>query len=148
MSHGVMALGVTAVCLAGNVWYLPAYVDLRAGQDRPRSRRAAAAGVLTGWGSAALAALLLLTPVPLTAVAVVGATGAAAVGCLGVVGRLRRIRERRETAAFTAALTPVRDPSPGAVRGPVRDPSPHRVRGPRPKPVRNRAPADPAERDH
>ncbi|AEN12910.1 MULTISPECIES: hypothetical protein [unclassified Streptomyces] len=136
MSHGVMALGVTAVCLAGNVWYLPAYVDLRAGQDRPRSRRAAAAGVLTGWGSAALAALLLLTPVPLTAVAVVAATGAAAVGSLGVVGRLRRVRERRETAAFTAALAPGRGPSP------------HRVRGPRPKPARNRAPADPAERDH
>ncbi|MFE7628773.1 hypothetical protein ACFU5L_35025, partial [Streptomyces sp. NPDC057509] len=62
MSHGVLALGITAVCLAGNVWYLPACVDLRAGPDRPRSRRAAAGAVLTGWASAALTALLLLTP--------------------------------------------------------------------------------------
>ncbi|WP_326700423.1 hypothetical protein OG909_25910 [Streptomyces sp. NBC_01754] len=133
MSHGVLALGVTAVCLAGNVWYLPACVDLRAGQDRPRSRRTAAAAVLTGWGSAALTALLLLTPVPLAGAAVVAAAGTAAVGCLGVVTWLWRSRERRETAAFTAAF------------GPARGPSPDRGRGPRRNPARKRTPADPAE---
>ncbi|MEU3226364.1 hypothetical protein ABZ695_24840 [Streptomyces sp. NPDC006976] len=110
MSHGVLALGITAVCLAGNVWYLPACVDLRAGPDRPRSRRAAAGAVLTGWASAALTALLLLTPAPLAAVAVTATAGAAAMGYLGVVAGLRRREERRETAALTAAFGSTRTP--------------------------------------
>ncbi|GAA2919220.1 hypothetical protein ACYCCF_01240 [Streptomyces argenteolus] len=116
MSHAVLALGVTVVCLAGNVWYLPACVDLRAGQDRPHSRRAVAAAVLAGWGSAALTALLLLTPVPLATVVVVAGAGALAVGWLGVLAGLRRRRERREMEACTGAFGPTRNPPQGHVR--------------------------------
>ncbi|MEV5405764.1 hypothetical protein AB0L20_24685, partial [Streptomyces albidoflavus] len=46
MSHGVLALGGAALCLSGSVWYVPAWADLRAGPDRPASRRLAATAVL------------------------------------------------------------------------------------------------------
>ncbi|MGN5381968.1 hypothetical protein ACQ4WX_47310 [Streptomyces lasalocidi] len=39
MPQAVLALGATTVTASGCVWYLPARADLRAGADRPVSRR-------------------------------------------------------------------------------------------------------------
>ncbi|GAA3479051.1 hypothetical protein [Streptomyces yanii] len=104
MSHGVLALGVAVLCVSGNVWYLPACIDLRAGQDRPRSRRLVAAAVLAGWGSAALTMLLLLTPVTLSAVALVAVAGTITTVSLAFRARLSRGQEQREEEARWAAL--------------------------------------------
>lgn len=60
MSHPVLALGAAAVTAAGSVWYLPALADLRAGADRPASRRTGAVACLSGWTTAAAVAVLLL----------------------------------------------------------------------------------------
>ncbi|MFF2409524.1 hypothetical protein [Streptomyces sp. NPDC058092] len=108
MSHGVLAVGVVVLFASGNVWYLPAYIDLRAGQDRPRSRRLAAAAVLTGWGSAALTMLLLLMPVDPSMVALLTVAGTTAVVSLSVQAWLRRGLEQREEEARWSALFPVR----------------------------------------
>ncbi|ANZ20980.1 hypothetical protein ACH4YO_15555 [Streptomyces noursei] len=59
LSPAVLALGATALSASGCVWYLPAAADLRAGSDRPVSRRLAAAACLTGRATVALSALLL-----------------------------------------------------------------------------------------
>ncbi|WP_327371742.1 hypothetical protein [Streptomyces sp. NBC_01217] len=112
MSHGVLALGVAVLCISGNVWYLPAVIDLRAGQDRPRSRRLVAAAVLAGWGTAALIMLLLLMPLTLFAVVPVVIAGATATLSLAVRARLRRGREQREEEARWAALFPARTGAP------------------------------------
>ncbi|MFJ2909669.1 hypothetical protein ACIO8F_09655 [Streptomyces sp. NPDC087228] len=112
MSHGVLTVGVVAFFASGNVWYLPAYVDLRAGRDRPRSRRLAAAAVLTGWGSATLTMLLLLVPVAPAAVALVAVAGTTAVVSLAVQAWLRRGKEQREVDACWSALFPVRTAGP------------------------------------
>ncbi|AZQ75117.1 MULTISPECIES: hypothetical protein [Streptomyces] len=62
MSNLVLALAAAALTVAGTVWYLPAVAELRAGADRPLSRRVSAAGCLTGWGACAGAVPLLLAP--------------------------------------------------------------------------------------
>ncbi|GAA3506992.1 hypothetical protein [Streptomyces showdoensis] len=112
----VLALGVGAVTAAGCVWYVPALVDLRAGADRPASRRLRAAACVTGWATAALAVPLILAGLPaplLLAVAVAGATASATVRARAAV---RHGREERETAACWAALdTP--PPAPPARPG-------------------------------
>ncbi|MER5910321.1 hypothetical protein ABT124_07400 [Streptomyces sp. NPDC001982] len=110
MSHAVLALGVAAVTAAGCVWYLPALADLRAGADRPLSRRSAAAACLSGWATAGLVAVLLLVTeswwIP-GATAVAGASGT--VG-LRISAAARRRREARETARDWAQLH--RTPAP------------------------------------
>lgn len=118
MSHGVLAVGVVVLLASGNVWYLPAYADLRAGQDRPRSRRPAAAAVLTGWGSAALTLLLLLMPVAPVLAALAAVAGTTAVVSLAVQARLRRGQERREEEAHWSTLLAVR---PGGPAGRAED---------------------------
>ncbi|MFJ7196696.1 MULTISPECIES: hypothetical protein [unclassified Streptomyces] len=117
MSHGVLAAGVVVLLAAGNVWYLPAYVDLRAGQDRPRSRRPAAAAVLTGWGSAALTMLLLLMPVTPFLAALPAVAGTTTVVCLAVQARLRRGQEQREEEVRWSTLFPVRTSGRGGSTG-------------------------------
>ena len=107
MSHGVLALGVAVLCISGHVWYLPACIDLRAAQDRPESRRPAAAAVLTGWGTGGVMTLLLLTPVSLWAVAAVAVAGLVATLSLAVRAWSSRRQERCEEAARWAALLPV-----------------------------------------
>ncbi|MFE5159538.1 hypothetical protein ACFRNT_13660, partial [Streptomyces sp. NPDC056697] len=77
MSHAALALAAAVSCVGGCVWSLAAAADIRARDDRPLSRRIAAAGCLTGWGTVALLAPLLLTPVPWS---VIGAGGAAGGG--------------------------------------------------------------------
>ncbi|WP_249375176.1 hypothetical protein [Streptomyces sp. I05A-00742] len=104
MSHAVLALGVVVLCVSGCVWYLPAVTDIRAGVDRPRSRRLAAAACLTGWGTAALLAPLLLAGAPWPTIGAVAAAGAAV--CAGLRSRslVERGRERRETGRHWAVL--------------------------------------------
>ncbi|WP_439941109.1 hypothetical protein [Streptomyces sp. BBFR115] len=117
MAHAVAALGAAALTAAGCVWYLPALADLRAGADRPDSRRIAAAACLTGWsGAAVLAALLLVAEgwrTPLAAAAV----GAAATIALRLYAVVRRRREEREAAGQWARLGYVPSPAgPGRSR--------------------------------
>ncbi|MET8558593.1 hypothetical protein ABZV64_27080 [Streptomyces sp. NPDC004959] len=115
MSAVVPALALGVLTASGCVWYVPALVDLRAGADRPVSRRLAALACLSGWGTAGLAAVLLLTGAPL-AVAGAGVLACAALR-LAAWGRARG--EAREHAAYWAAL----DAHPDARR------APHRVVG-------------------
>ncbi|MFC9396848.1 hypothetical protein [Streptomyces sp. NPDC057027] len=104
MTPAVLALGIGAVTASGCVWYVPALVDLRAGADRPASRRLAATACVTGWATAGVTALLLLMGVQaplLLAGAAAGATASATVRACAVV---RRHREVREDAVCWAAL--------------------------------------------
>ncbi|WP_063804256.1 hypothetical protein [Streptomyces roseifaciens] len=117
MSHIVLAVGATAVTLAGSAWYLPAVADLRAGDDRPRSGRLAARACVTGWAALATVALLLFGPAPWQALCAVAGGGAVAGALLRSRARAHLARERRETEACWAALHPA-PPAPGA--GPSR----------------------------
>lgn len=110
MSHAVLAMGAAAVTLSGAVWYLPALSDLRAGADRPGSVRTAAAACVTGWGTAALLTVLLLTGVMWQVLAVTVVLGAVAVGLLRVRAWRHRRREQREQAGWWAALRCVEAP--------------------------------------
>ncbi|MFD7891843.1 hypothetical protein ACFV3O_26095, partial [Streptomyces albidoflavus] len=80
MSHGVLALGGAALCLSGSVWYVPAWADLRAGPDRPASRRLAATAVLLLWAGASAATAALAWAGPRAALACAGAAGLGAGG--------------------------------------------------------------------
>ncbi|WP_175439121.1 hypothetical protein [Streptomyces vilmorinianum] len=104
MTATVPALGLGAVTAAGYVWYAPALVDLRAGADRPASRRLAALACVTGWAGAALAGLLLLVGAP--GWVLYGAVVAAGVACavLRVRAAARHRKEERDTAACWSAL--------------------------------------------
>ncbi|WP_030884070.1 hypothetical protein [Streptomyces sp. NRRL F-5053] len=104
MSQPVLALGIAAVSVSGCVWYLPALADVRAGADRPRSRRPAALACLTGWGTVALLVPLALLASPWPAVAAVAATGTVLTVALALGARHRRSREQREASAQWAAL--------------------------------------------
>ncbi|WP_208106450.1 hypothetical protein [Streptomyces sp. GC420] len=117
MSHAVPALAAGVLSASGCVWYLPAVADVRAGADRPVSRRLAAASCLTGWSTTALLAVLLLLPAPWAVPLTAAAAGAAATLVLRVLAAVRRGRERREDAHCWAAL---RVPPPGRPAVPVR----------------------------
>lgn len=106
----VPVLALAAVTAAGCVWYVPSLVDLRAGADRPASRRLAAAGCLLGWSTVALLVPLLLAPG--WALLGAAATGAAAAVVLRLLAVAVRRREEREAAADWAALR-LPDPRPG-----------------------------------
>ncbi|MFF4645903.1 hypothetical protein [Streptomyces sp. NPDC001389] len=98
----VPVLGLAAVTAAGCVWYVPSLADLRAGADRPASRRVAAAGCLVGWSTVAL--LVPLLPAPGWALLGAAVTGAAATVVLRLLAVALRRREEREAAADWAAL--------------------------------------------
>ncbi|MEU3946490.1 hypothetical protein [Streptomyces sp. NPDC029526] len=104
MAHSVLALGCAVVTASGCVWYLPALVDLRAGPDRPPSRRTAALATLTGWATLGGAALLLLTATAWWPAATVTATGVVATGALRLCAAVRRAGEAREAAGQWARL--------------------------------------------
>ncbi|MCK7622380.1 hypothetical protein MUU72_04475 [Streptomyces sp. RS10V-4] len=104
LSPAVLALGATALCASGCVWYLPAVADLRAGADRPASRRLAAAACLAAWATVALCAPLLLAAVPRPALGAAVLSGAAAALVLAGLARVRRGHERRATRRAWAAL--------------------------------------------
>ncbi|MGW5694394.1 hypothetical protein ACWEWX_26650 [Streptomyces asiaticus] len=103
MSHAALALAAAVSCVGGCVWSLPAVADIRARDDRPLSRRIAAAGCLTVWGTVALLAPLLLTPVSWSVIGVVAATGAVVTTVLAARSRVHRARELRETERHWAA---------------------------------------------
>ncbi|WP_228487010.1 hypothetical protein [Streptomyces albidoflavus] len=94
MSHGVLALGGAALCLSGSVWYVPAWADLRAGPDRPASRRPAATAVLLLWAGASAATAVLAWAGPRAALACAVAAGLGA-GGTALAARARAGRERR-----------------------------------------------------
>ncbi|ARP73384.1 hypothetical protein LK08_02515 [Streptomyces sp. MUSC 125] len=104
MPQALLALGAAAVTVSGCVWYLPALADLRAGADRPVSRRKAAAACLSGWTTAGIVALLLLVSpawwVPSTA----AVAGTAVTVGLRARAAVQRRRERREAARDWAEL--------------------------------------------
>ncbi|GAA2749718.1 hypothetical protein [Kitasatospora cinereorecta] len=104
MAHPVLALGAAAVTLAGNVWYLPALVDLRAGDDRPRATRLAAVACLVWWMGAAAAGPLLLSPLPgwaAVAVVVAGGGGGGVLRCVAAgVGRREQVEQARRWEAL------------------------------------------------
>ncbi|MGA4858393.1 hypothetical protein ACPCAB_17300 [Streptomyces koyangensis] len=116
MSHGVLALGGAALCLSGSVWYVPAWADLRAGPDRPASRRLAAAAVLLLWAGASAATAALAWAGPRAALACAVAAGLGA-GGTALAARARAGRERREAAAGWELLgAPAPDPAPARAR--------------------------------
>lgn len=106
MSHTVLALGAASVAAAGCVWYVPALADLRAGADRPISRRTAAAACLTGWSTTVIVAVALFAGARWQAacvMAVAGVTGAAA---LRIRAAAQHRQEVRELVRHWAALDP------------------------------------------
>ena len=107
MAHGLPALGIALVTLAGSVWYVPALADLRAGADRPLSRRSAAAACLTGWGTCAAVAVLLLAGAVWQAVGAAAVAGAAGAVVLRLRAAAQERCEGRETARHWAALRAV-----------------------------------------
>ncbi|MGK5545893.1 hypothetical protein ACSNOH_14330 [Streptomyces sp. URMC 127] len=117
MSHTVLAVGATALCLSGSAWYLPAVAELRAGDDRPRSRRLTAWACVTTWAAFAAAGLLLFAPVPWQALGAVAGGGAAAGVLLRSRARAQLARERREADACWSAL---RRTPPASGTGPAR----------------------------
>ncbi|MEW1871040.1 hypothetical protein AB0420_23495 [Streptomyces caelestis] len=104
MPQPVLALGCAAVTAAGCVWYLPALADLRAGADRPLSRRTAAIACLTGWGSLGTVALVLLVATTWWAPVGVAAAGGTAAAALRAGAAVRRAGEQREAARQWAQL--------------------------------------------
>ncbi|MCD9586872.1 hypothetical protein [Streptomyces sp. 8ZJF_21] len=118
MSHAVLALAAAVFCAAGCVWSLPAVADVRAREDRPRSRRIAAAGCLTGWGTVALLVPLLLAPASWTGIGAVAVAGAATATALAARSRVQRAHELREAEEHWVAWgygVPVR-PAPAPSR--------------------------------
>ncbi|GHD92012.1 hypothetical protein [Streptomyces naganishii] len=117
MAHAVAALGAGALTAAGCVWYVPALADLRAGADRPDSRRFAAAACVTGWAGTAVLALLLLVAEGWWAPGVAAVVGATATAALRLDAAVLRRREVRETARQWARLG---GPAPAAGPGRTR----------------------------
>lgn len=98
MPQAVVAMGVAVTTASGCVWYVPALADLRAGADRPVSRRSAAAACLIGWGTAGCVALLLLVAEGWWIPSAVAAVGIAVTAGLRVRAAVLRRRERHEVA--------------------------------------------------
>ncbi|MFJ9863812.1 hypothetical protein [Streptomyces sp. NPDC101165] len=104
MAQAVLALGAATVAAAGCVWYLPALADLRAGADRPVSRRRAAAACLGGWTTVGVVAVLLLVSEAWWVPSGAAVAGVAVTLGLRVRASLQRRRESRETARQWAEL--------------------------------------------
>lgn len=104
MSHAALALGTALVTAAGSVWYVPAFADLRAGADRPVSRRTAAAACLSGWAAAAVTAVLLLVDRTWWAPCAAAAVGAVVAAVLRARAAVWRRRESWEAAYQWARL--------------------------------------------
>jgi hypothetical protein len=104
MSHPVLVLGTAILTLAGSAWYLPALVDLRAGDDRPHATRLAAVACLVWWFGLGSACVLLLTPLPGQLAAAITLAGASSAALLRWTAALARRAEQREQARQWAAL--------------------------------------------
>ncbi|MFF8925913.1 hypothetical protein ACF1AO_01490 [Streptomyces longwoodensis] len=110
MPHAVFALGAAAVTVAGCVWYLPAFADLRAGADRPLARRRAAAACLSGWATTGIVAVLLLVCEEWWTPSGAAVAGTTLTVCLRARAGVQRRREMRETAREWATLGHFRQP--------------------------------------
>jgi hypothetical protein len=106
MSHTVLAIGAIALTAAGCVWYIPAVVDLRAGDDRPRSVRLSAIACLSWWLSVAAAGLVLLTPVSWQLSAALAVGGAVAGTTLRLTAAVDHHGEQREESRYWAEVLP------------------------------------------
>ncbi|MFD7688036.1 hypothetical protein [Streptomyces sp. NPDC059781] len=104
MPQPVLALGCAVVTAAGSVWYLPALGDLRAGADRPLSRRTAALACLAAWGTLGAVAPVLLVATVWWMPAAVAAVGGAAAAALRIRAAVRHADEQREAARQWAQL--------------------------------------------
>ncbi|WP_073946807.1 hypothetical protein [Streptomyces kebangsaanensis] len=104
MSHAVAALGAAALTAGGCIWYVPALADLRAGADRPDSRRLAAAACVTGWAGAGMVVVLLLVAEGWWTPAVTAVAVTAAAAALRLYAAVKRGREAREAAHHWASL--------------------------------------------
>ncbi|MGA5700016.1 hypothetical protein [Peterkaempfera bronchialis] len=108
MSHIVLGLGAAALTAAGSVWYLPAAADLRAGDDRPRSTRAAARACLAWWATCGALALVLPATSGWAAPGAVAAAGATMAAALRLrAGLLHRVEQREEAGRWAALSGPV-----------------------------------------
>jgi hypothetical protein len=116
VSHAVLALGTAVLTASGCVWYVPALADLRAGADRPLSRRSAAASCVTGWSTAALVAALLLLAEPWWIPCAAAVAGGAAAVALRVHAAVARRAEHREAARQWRELSGTARPLPPADR--------------------------------
>jgi hypothetical protein len=116
VSHAVAALGVTGLTATGCVWYLPALADLRAGADRPDSRRLTAAACVTGWSCTGLVAVLLLVSDAWWPPATGAALGGTATVVLRLLAAVRRRRETREAARHWALLGGAEPPAEASGR--------------------------------
>jgi len=110
MPHPVPALATAAVTASGCVWYLPALADLRAGADRPLSRRVRAASCVTAWATAAAVAGLLLAVDGRRPPLAVAAVGTLAATTRRVWAAVRHHRETAEAARHWTELSPSRPP--------------------------------------
>ncbi|MGW3101230.1 hypothetical protein [Streptomyces sp. NPDC001100] len=104
MAQHVLALGAALVTASGCVWYLPALADLRAGTDRPVSRRTAAAACLAGWTTLACIAVLLFVGVIWQTACVVATAGATVTAALRIRAAAQHHHEVREIVRHWAAL--------------------------------------------
>ncbi|MGV9944157.1 hypothetical protein, partial [Streptomyces sp. NPDC003401] len=104
MAQPVLALGAALVTASGCVWYLPALAEVRAGADRPDSRRNAAAACLSGWTTVAGVAVLLLVARTWWPPAAAAGAGAAVTAGLWIRAAVQRRREVRETLRDWATL--------------------------------------------
>ncbi|WP_159054678.1 hypothetical protein [Streptomyces dysideae] len=111
MSHAVPALGAALLTASGSVWYLPALADLRAGADRPHSRRTAAAACLTGWSTIGALAVALFMAGGWRVPAAVAVTGAGVSAVLLVRAAVQRGLEARESARHWAVLRQAAPPT-------------------------------------
>ncbi|MER5597313.1 hypothetical protein [Streptomyces sp. NPDC002265] len=106
MAGTVPALGAALLTAAGFVWYVPAVADLRAGPDRPVSRRTAAAACLTGWTTLAAVAVLLFAGAAWQAECAAATAGATVAAVLRIRAAAQHRHEVRETVRHWAALAP------------------------------------------
>jgi hypothetical protein len=104
MAQPVLALGAALLTVSGSVWYVPALADLRAGADRPRSRRSAAAACVSAWSTAGTTAALFLVTGAWWIPALAAAAGTAVTLGLRARAVVRRRREAAEAARHWAQL--------------------------------------------
>ncbi|WP_018546981.1 hypothetical protein [Streptomyces sp. LaPpAH-108] len=104
MTHLVLGASATLMTAAGSAWYVPAYIALRAGADRPPSHRTAATACLTGWATVGGSALVLFLTEGWWPVAVPLTAGAATTTALRLRAAILRRRESKEAARDWAEL--------------------------------------------
>ncbi|WRZ91696.1 hypothetical protein OHB54_23015 [Streptomyces sp. NBC_01007] len=104
MAQPVLALGAALLTVSGSVWYVPALADLRAGADRPLSRRSAAAACVSAWATIGIIAALFLVTEAWSIPAVTAAGGTAAAFGFRTCAVVRRRREAEEAAHHWAQL--------------------------------------------